>query len=299
MSSQPTFTHIALMGRQRADGIEETLLALYRHLTARGYHVVFEQETAAAVVSQPCAGVPAASLSEHAQLLVVVGGDGSLLHAAKIAVEQGLPVLGINRGRLGFLTDIYPHEYSKIEAVLTGAYQEEARFLLSAQLQTAPHAKSLVALNEIVISPGNIGHMIEFEVSIGDEFVCGQRADGLILATPTGSTAYALSAGGPIVHPSLDALVLAPMFPHTLSNRPLVVPADRMIAIKIAATNIAIPFVSSDGQQQFSIPPGDTLLVKKHAQPLRLIHPLDYTYYTGLRAKLGWQSKHPVHKNPC
>lgn len=281
------FSHIALLGRQRSDGIEETLLALYAHLQRRGYTVIFEQETAERLPSAHYSCCPANRLHEVAELLIVVGGDGSLLHAAKIAVEQSLPVLGINRGRLGFLTDIHPDELAKVESVLEGDYREEARFLLQAQL--SPVA-SFIALNEIVISPGNIGHMIEFAVSVNGEPVCQQRADGLILATPTGSTAYALSAGGPIIHPELNALVLVPMFPHTLSNRPLVLDANFEVSIRISPNNMVIPFVSGDGQQKFQIPLGESLLVKKNHQQLRLLHPRDYNYFATLQAKLGWQS---------
>src|SRR5262249_37946604 len=153
-------------------------------------------------------------LAKMADLIIVVGGDGSLLQAAKIAVPQSLPVLGLNRGRLGFLADIYPHEFEKIERVLQGEYWEEQRFLLQAQVMHQTNVLATVeALNEIVLSPGDIAHMIEFSVQVSNQFVCDFHADGLIVATPTGSTAYALSGGGPILHPALNAVVLVPMFP--------------------------------------------------------------------------------------
>lgn len=295
MEKNQPFRKIVLIGRQRSDGIESTLLGLFHYLVAKGYDVNFELETAEALTQEKFPGIKSSQLKDKAELLIVIGGDGSLLHAAKIAMQNDLPVLGINRGRLGFLTDMYPGEYQKIEQVLQGNYHEESRFLLKAALNN----QAIIALNEIVISPGNIGHMIEFDIAINNKFVCGQRADGLILSTPTGSTAYALSAGGPILHPALNAFVLVPMFPHTLTNRPLVVDANSEVTIAISPNNVVIPFLSSDGQQQFQIPLGESLHVKKHEQVLRLIHPFDYNYFETLRVKLGWQTRHPSDKASC
>jgi NAD+ kinase len=293
MQQKQSFKRIALLGRSRHNHIEETLLALHEYLKQQGCVVIFENETLRHLLSQPAAeGIVGHRLHEVADLVIVVGGDGSMLQAAKVAVPQSLPVLGVNRGRLGFLTDIYPHEIEKIGPVLRGEYLEEHRFLLSAEVQ---HQNTIVAkidaLNEVVLSPGKIAHMIEFAVSVNGQFVCDFHADGLIVATPTGSTAYALSGGGPILHPSLHAVVLVPMFPHTLSNRPIVIDADSRITISIAQDNEAKPQVSGDGQKRFAIQLGDTLEVQKMNQPLRLIHPLDYNYFETLRVKLRWQSK--------
>lgn len=293
MPQKQSFKRIALLGRSRHNHIEETLLALDEYLKQQGCTVVFEDETLRHLRSQPVTeGIAGHRLYEVADLVIVVGGDGSMLQAAKIAVKQALPVLGVNRGRLGFLTDIYPHEIEKIAPVLRGEYQEERRFLLAAEVH---HQNTVVAqidaLNEIVLSPGKVAHMIEFAVSVNGQFICDFHADGLIAATPTGSTAYALSGGGPILHPSLDAVVLVPMFPHTLSNRPIVIDANSHITITIAQDNEAMPQMSGDGQRRFAIQLGDTLEILKMEQPLRLIHPLDYNYFETLRAKLRWQSK--------
>lgn len=287
------------MGSQRIAEIRESLLALYGYLLAQGYHVVFEADTAQRLASQdPLPAVLGESLHQHSEILLVIGGDGSLLQAAQIAIDQQLPVLGINRGRLGFLTDMYPHEFDKIQQVLQGAYQQELRFMLTAsvihQNRTTTHTQ---ALNEIVLSPGDISHMIEFGISVDQQFVCELHADGLIVSTPTGSTAYALSAGGPIVHPGLNAMILVPMFPHTLSNRPLVIDANSTVTIKIDETNVAAPYLSGDGKKRISLYRGDILEIAKKPTPLRLIHPLDYHYFDTLRIKLGWQSKNPSYKS--
>lgn len=294
MSQLNKFHRVALMGGHRHDHILDTLLALYEFLTARHYPVIFDEETAKRL-SLAVKGVPITHLGEVSDLLIVVGGDGSLLQAAKIALAQSLPVLGVNRGRLGFLTDIYPQELDVIENILQGEYQEEQRFLLHGEIRHGGQVlESLEALNEIVLSPGNVAHMIEFEVMVGEQFVCDLRADGLIVATPTGSTAYALSGGGPILHPGLNAVVLVPMFPHTLSNRPLVVNADNELAIQITLNNEATPFVSGDGQKRMPIALGDALYIRKAARSLRLIHPRGYQYFQTLRTKLGWQSKNSL-----
>lgn len=288
---KPTFQRIVLMGGRRQDAVQETLLALREFLQGRGYSVAFDETTTSWLPGSE-SGVAINQLHETCDLLIVVGGDGSLLQAAKIAIAQSLPVLGVNRGRLGFLTDVYPQEFEKIEQVLQGEYHEERRFLLHAEIH---HQNEVTerweALNEIVLSPGNVAHMIDFEVAVNEQFVCDIRADGLIVATPTGSTAYALSGGGPILHPALNAMVMVPMFPHTLSNRPLVVDGDSKVSIYITLNNEATPFVSADGQKRVPIALGDTLLIRKHPQQLRLIHPRDYQYFQTLRSKLGWQSK--------
>jgi NAD+ kinase len=290
MTENRTFNRVAIIGRQRQESTQETFVALYEYLKTRGYKVVFERETAPQLSLKPGERIPPHQLAEACDILLIVGGDGSLLHAAQIAVDQSLPVAGINRGRLGFLTDIYPHQFAKIEQLLNGHYHEEQRFLLTAHIQRQSQvAAAIPALNEIVLSAGNIAHMVEFNISVNGQPVCEMRADGLIIATPTGSTAYALSGGGPILHPSLNAVVLVPMFPHTLSNRPIVLDADSRITIHIPENSEATPYISGDGQNRVAISPGETLAIEKKSQMLRLIHPLDYNYFETLRSKLGWQ----------
>lgn len=287
---QPCFRKVALLGRQRVEGIEETLLAVKDYLLNYPIEVVLEPDTAELIPNANIPICPKELLCKSCDLIIVVGGDGSLLNAAHIAVEYELPVLGINRGRLGFLTDIRPDELSKIDDVLSCKYMEEQRFLLEATI-THPNGKTknAIALNDVVLLPGNIAHMIEFEVHINHQMICHQRADGIIVATPTGSTAYALSGGGPILHPQLDAVVLVPMFPHTLSSRPIVVKADSVISIVLSTSIEASPRVSCDGQERIPLEPGGIITIKKKQKKLRLIHPLDYNYFQTLREKLGWE----------
>jgi NAD+ kinase len=232
-------------------------------------------------------------LGEVCDMVIVVGGDGSLLGAARALAKHNIPVLGINRGSLGFLTDIRPDELEvKVAEVLDGHYLVENRFLLQAEVRR--HAEAIGqgdALNDVVLHPGKSTRMIEFELYIDGQFVCSQKADGLIVATPTGSTAYALSAGGPIMHPKLDAIVIVPMYPHTLSGRPIVVDGNSELKIVVSKDMQIYPQVSCDGQNHFTCAPGDTITVSKKAQKLRLIHPLDHNYYEVCRTKLGWGSK--------
>lgn len=283
------FRKVALLGRQRVEGIEETLLMLRDYLAQFPVEVVLEPDTAEMVPEADLRIFSKDLICKNCDLLIVVGGDGSMLNAAHIAINYGLPVLGINRGRLGFLTDIRPDELFKVKAVLAGEYVEEHRFLLQAEIESENSVTETVALNDVVLLPGNIAHMIEFEVRINNQIICTQRADGIIVATPTGSTAYALSGGGPILYPQLDAIVLVPMFPHTLSSRPIVVKGDSEIMVHLSADNEVTPRVSCDGQRRIPLAPGGKIKIKKYPQTLRLIHPLDYNYYQTLREKLGWE----------
>jgi NAD+ kinase len=293
MTTNQPFQRIALMGRQRQNGTHDTLLALYDYLTTKDFSIVFEEETAKHTSPKDAEIIPGDALNEVCDLIIVVGGDGSLLHAAQIAISQSLPVLGVNRGRLGFLTDMHPEDLAKIEIVLQGEYREEPRFLLRAEVLEKENVVAFVeGLNEVVLFPSDVAHMIDFEVIVNEQLVCSLRSDGLIIATPTGSTAYALSGGGPIVHPSLNAIAMVPMFPHTLTNRPIVIDADSRIAIKISKENKDKAFISADGQRRIEIPIGDTVHIQKKAEHLRLIHPLDYSYFQTLRTKLHWQTKH-------
>lgn len=287
------FTTIGLIGRQRKEDISDTLLTLKNFLQKRKLSVLVETETANYIPDNQLSVYTRDQIGQHCDLLIVVGGDGSLLNAARAAVNSHTPVLGINRGRLGFLTDILPRELTeKIGEVLDGKFVEESRFLLTAQIEYEGKIIAQdIALNDVVLMPGDVAHMIEFTTAIDQEFMSNQHADGLIITTPTGSTAYALSGGGPILHPSLDAIALVPMFPHTLSARPIVVAGDSMITISIASTNEAAPWLSCDGQERMAVPPGATIHVSKKPEQLRLIHPLDYHYFKTLREKLHWNTK--------
>jgi len=289
------FNRIVIFARQKrfTHAFEQTLSSLQQILEQQQIEILLEQETAQYLPQSSAKAIAMTDLDKQCDLIMVVGGDGSMLEAARSAVEYDIPILGINRGRLGFLTDILPAELEqKITDLLKGQYREEQRFLLQAQTVDTDNTYQSDALNDVVLLPGNMPHMIEFEILINDEAVCSQRADGLITATPTGSTAYALSGGGPILHPNLEAIVLVPMFSHTLSARPIVVEANHKITIVIDKANDTSPQLSCDGQELVTINPGGKIEITKKSKQLRLIHPLDYNYYQTLRSKLGWQTKH-------
>jgi NAD+ kinase len=286
------FKVIGIMGRISNPGVIETLKTVIQYLLSLEQKILVDIETAATLDGPSLTGIPREELSRQCDLLIVVGGDGSLLHAAHTVVNDTIPVLGINRGRLGFLTDIRPTELEKIKAILAGDYILEKRFLLSATVEY--HGQILGradALNEVALIPDSVPHMNEFEMYIDDQFVCSQDSDGIIIATPTGSTAYALSGGGPILHPQLDAIVMVPMFPHTLSLRPIVIEGNHRITIVITPNNTATPRLACDGQTFISTPPGSHLTICKKPERLHLIHPIDYDYYETLRSKLHWGRK--------
>ena len=287
MTKQPAFKRVALMGRRRVSNIPETVQKLRDFLISQNVAVVMEMHTGQAIQEKTLPLIETSALKDHCDLIILVGGDGSMINAAYVAITQNLPVLGVNRGRIGFLTDIHSEELSKITAVLQGEYQLEERILLEAKLP----GHQRIALNDIVLLPGDAARMIDFELFINDQFVCNQRADGLIIATPTGSTAYALSAGGPLIEPDTDALVLVPMFPYTLSSRPLVIPTTSKMEVVISARNETAPYASSDGQEKIPLPPGTRIQIQTHSKRLQLIHPKDYDYFSTLREKLGWNAR--------
>lgn len=285
MKSNHPFHHVALMGRAGKKSAD-TLTTVKNYLIEKKINVIVEENTAVMIEKNNLPTFSENNIPSTVDLMIVVGGDGSLLSAAHCALPYHLPVLGINRGRLGFLTDIHPDALSKIGDVLSGQYRIEKRFLL-----TANYAEKQIgiALNDVVLLPGNATQLIEFDIVIDGQFVCQQRADGLIVATPTGSTAYALSGGGPILHPQLNAIALVPMFPHTLSSRPIVIDGDAKIELIIRDSNEHSPCITCDGQERIAIAPGGRISISKHNTPLSLIHPENYEYFTTLREKLRWQ----------
>lgn len=288
-----SFKNIGLIGRLGSAKVVETLRRLIRFLNAHDYHVILEDRTATVLLDHGQQEASRRLLGEICDLVIVVGGDGSMLGAGRAMSRTGTPVLGINRGRLGFLTDISPDEVEqRVGEVLDGDYETEERFLLDAEVfREGSLVGTADGLNDVVIHPGKAARMIEFELFIDEQFVYSQRSDGLIIATPTGSTAYALSGGGPIIHPKLEAITLVPMFPHTLSSRPIVVDAASEIKVHIGETNEAYPHVSCDGQTQVVSKPGDILYVRRKPQRLTLIHPRGHNYFEICRSKLGWSSR--------
>lgn len=293
MSEKIRFKRVILYARQyRANqDISETLQRLVDFLQGQNIELYLDCDTEASF-SLALPVLPRQSMCAESDLIIVVGGDGSLLSAARMAIVANVPVIGINRGRLGFLTDISPQELElEVAGVLAGHYIEERRFLLhmSIEDQTTTHFQAN-ALNDVVLSRGNETHLIAFDVYIDEQFVSHYRSDGLILATPTGSTAYALSAGGPIMHPQLNAMVMVPMFSHSLSSRPLVVDGQVHVELRISHSNENKLQISCDGHDSSFVHPGQSICIKKNTQELRLLHPSHYHYYDLLRIKLGWGS---------
>ncbi len=286
------FATIGLIGRGRHESAAETLRHLLELLAARGLAALLERRLARLVAPGGARSCDREEIGRRSDLVIVVGGDGSMLSAARDMSRCDVPLLGVNRGRLGFLTDIAPDEIeARVAAVLDGEFVEERRFLLDVEVAGDGGAVARGdALNDVVVNSGNSAQMIVFDLRIDGRFVYRQRADGLIVATPTGSTAYSLSGGGPIMHPALDAIVLVPMFPHTLSSRPIVVDGDSDIRIDILAENRIHPPVSCDGQVDITARPGDSVRIFKKPHPLRLIHPPDHDFYASCRDKLRWSN---------
>lgn len=287
------FRNIGLIGRLNSSRVVETVKRLSRYLIDEGYNVILDERIGEVMPGHHMQVSNVNLLGEICDLVIVVGGDGSLLGAARALAKFNIPVLGINRGRLGFLTDILPDEnmFTEVQAVLDGRYVSEKRFLLDAEVKRDGNPiASGTALNDVVLHPGKSARMLAFDLYIEGQFVYTQRSDGLIVSTPTGSTAYALSGGGPIMHPKLDALVLVPMFPHTLSSRPIVVDGKSEIKIIIDSSIDLYPIVSCDGQTHIPCTPGDSITIRKKAHTLKLIHPKDHNFYEICRTKLGWSS---------
>jgi len=286
----PQFQRIGLLAKAAGGKVAETLRAVVGFLVERR-HEIHLSESSAAALGGGQAGHPVAALVQRVDLVVVVGGDGTMLVAARAAAAAHVPVLGINLGRLGFLTDISPDQATETLArILDGEYVEDPRCLLSAQIgEVGVPRIQQTALNDVVLQKWNTARLIEFETYIDGRFVNAQRSDGLIVATPTGSTAYALSGGGPLLHPALDALVLVPICPHALSNRPLVVAGDSVVEVVVSGhTDPAFVQISCDGQETVGLRRGERVRIAKHACGLRLIHPAGHDHYRLLRAKLGW-----------
>ena len=293
--SNTHFTRVILYAREhRANKkIHETLQKVIQFLKTTNIETYVDNSTATGFdLGLPILS-PEKIMPPH-DLIVVVGGDGSLLSAARMAVMINVPVVGINRGRLGFLTDISPQVIeTELGAILQGKYQTEQRFLLN--MSVCDQDKILFnsdALNDVVLSRGAASYLVDFDVLINQQFVSHYRSDGIIIATPTGSTAYALSAGGPIMHPQLDAIVVVPMFSHSLNSRPLVIDGQSNIQLCISDKNEQDLNISCDGHEAFMIKPGQTVTITKKIQKLQLLHPINYHYYDTLRIKLGWGSRH-------
>ena len=281
------FQKIGVLGRHEDPRVAEPMRMLVRHLDSAGVRV-FTADTVDIDINAE--RVPESSLAEHVDLIVAVGGDGTMLYACGVAQEHNVPLLGINRGRLGFLADITPDEMiPSINQVLAGEYRRESRLMLKAVLTRADGSEVVAeALNDIVLQRRETGRMVDFETRIDGRYVNTHAGDGLIIATPTGSTAYSISCGGPIIEPGLDAVVIVPICPHTLTDRPIVIPADEPIDVQVLERDDTKAEVTADGHSIGDILPDDLLRVSKSSRRVTLIHPPGYDYYEILRSKLYW-----------
>ena len=290
MTLQSTFKRIGLVGKYQSVGLAETLAQIANHLRDRGFEVVIERDTAENVGLEDYRSVPAGELGKAIDVGVVVGGDGTMLSIARILAPDKVPLIGINQGRLGFMTDIAMRDKEPaLDAILGGEYETEDRDILHATVTRQGQVLlDTLALNDAVVSRGSVGGMIELSVHIDGKFVYNQRSDGLIVATPTGSTAYALSANGPILHPNLAAIVLVPVAPHALSNRPIALSDD--CTVEMVLTRGRDAGAHFDGQAHFTLQERDRVTVRRSEHKIRFLHPAGYDYFKMLRQKLHWSA---------
>ncbi len=285
------FKKIALVGKHNSTSISAYMLRLANFLIQRGHDVVLTTHTAefCHLTELPCA--PLMDIANDTDLAIVMGGDGTMLAIARSLVDFDVPLIGINQGRVGFLADVSVDTMlTTLEEMLDGQYVEEQRIMLDCSLERGGDLHfHMYAFNDAVVSKSAMGRLIEFEVYIDNKFVYSQRADGLVIASPTGSTAYALSAGGPILHPTLEAFVLAPICPHTLSARPIAVNSRSEIEVNlIHADDCRVHF---DGQNHRDMLVGDRVVIQRARNAVRLLQPIGHNYYDTLRQKLRWGEK--------
>ena len=289
--NSPIFKTIGVISKRTHPESLQSAENIITYLTENQYSVLVADDIIDLLKGYKPKALPQDELGQVCDLIIVVGGDGHLLSAARSVFLSHVPLIGVNRGRFGFLADLSPQDLPQnLAAILKGQYVEEQRCLLTAKvIRNQKIIMEANALNEVILNTGGITRMLEFDLLINDRFVLRQRSDGLITATPTGSTAYALSGGGPILHPDLAAFVLVPMFPHTLSSRPLVVPNNSRICLRIPPQALN-PRLSWDGQIQVDLQANDDIVIEKHPNTLRLLHPTSYDYFRILQEKLGWQT---------
>src|SRR4051812_26416200 len=282
------FKTVALIGKYKSPEIAGPLLELAAYVEGRGVQVMIDRLTASHIGECRYPVLPLEELGAQVDLAVVLGGDGTMLNIARTFAPFSASLVGVNQGRLGFLTDIsLDTMIETIGGILDGQYVTEDRMLLEADIYSdAEPVFNVLAFNDVVVSKGVRGSMIEFEIFIDGEPIYTQRSDGLIVATPTGSTAYALSAGGPILHPSLRVMSLVPVCPHTLSNRPIVISSDSSVEIVVHSADD--PRVHFDSHSHFELREGDRIRIRRYVHDISLLHPVGHSYYAMLRQKLAW-----------
>lgn len=280
----------ALVGRFSDPRVAESAGVLIPHLLSRQVQVIVSTETPYSGDAAGIIRMPESDIGQNADLVIAIGGDGTLLYAAGLVARHDVPLLGVNRGRLGFLTDVMPQDmFPCIDAALQGRLQADRRPLLAADIRRADGTvAAALALNDVVMQKLVTGRMLDFETHLDGTYVNTHAGDGIVVATPTGSTAYALSCGGPIIEPHLDVLVVAPICPHTLSDRPIVVSARSEIQVRLLERPDTRAQVTCDGTVLGELAPEDRLLIRSAAEQVTLLHPAGYDYYRLLRSKLHW-----------
>ena len=284
----PTFKTVGLIGKYNSPEIAAPLLKLGGYLEGRGVKVLIDRLTASHIGENRYQVLTLEDIGREADLAIVLGGDGTMLNIARTLAPFEVPLVGVNQGRLGFLTDIsVDNMIATIGTILGGKFVTEKRMLLEGRVSSGKKKTAeVLAFNDVVVSKGTQGNMVELEVRINGEFIYNQRSDGLIVATPTGSTAYAMSAGGPIVHPALSVMAIVPVSPHTLSNRPIVVNSDSVVDIIIR--NAADARAHFDAHTRYELREGDRITVRRYPHAISLLHPVKHSYYRMLREKLNW-----------
>lgn len=284
------FGKIGLIARFGRENVARSLLVLAQNLAQDGYQIVLEESEFCDPILMASAfpKIPRAQMGAEVDVVIVLGGDGTMLSVARNLAPFSIPLIGVNQGRLGFMTDIPLQRMTEdVHAILSGRYVEEKRMLLHTQIvRGGVMVLEALALNDVVLSRGASSAMIEFEVFIQREFVYSQRSDGLIITTPTGSTAYSLAAGGPILHPTVEAIALVPICPQSLSNRPIAVNAE--VELEVLLTRTYDAQVHFDGQEQWALSDLDRVILRRYPNPVRFLHPPSYNYYDMLRQKLHW-----------
>lgn len=292
MTMHSRFKCIGMIGFPRYKEALDTYKTLFDWLTEEKFEVLLEKPLHHYLSYSRDHFVEIRTIGERADLVIVIGGDGNMLRAARLLCQFDINIIGVNRGNLGFLTDINPTQaMARLKEVLSGKYVEDPRTLLQVGIKDGSTEKVLgIAVNELVIHASKVAHMIDFNAYINDRNAFSQRADGLIIATPTGSTAYSLSAGGPIIVPNLDAILITPMFPHSLSVRPLVIKSDSIIRLTFPDSKNTFA-VACDSQVTYAIKNNDEVVIRRAPYLFRLIHDCEYDYFQNLSSKLGWSKK--------
>jgi len=284
------FKTIALITNNGASELKDTLIAVCECISSRNIEIILDEHSAAILPGTLYKSMSGEELAKACDLAISIGGDGTMLRAANLLANHDDPLLGINRGRLGFLADIPADSLTEhLDQILDGNYVEDERFQLCCEVwRDSEIIVESDAFNDVIIQKGNTARLIELETYVDDKLLHAQRADGMIVASPTGSTAYALSGGGPIIHPSLDALLLVPICPHTLSNRPIVLDGNTRVEVKIGPEQIEMAQLTCDGETICALITGDRVIVYKKDNKMRLIHPSNHDHFSILRAKLRW-----------